>query len=46
MRNMRLFIGLLCFIFLFASAALAQFPVISADDVKVWMRGKAEGRAH
>jgi rhodanese-related sulfurtransferase len=40
MRNMRLFIGLLCFVFLFASTALAQFPVISADDVKVWMRGK------
>jgi len=40
MRNFRLFIGLLCFMLLFASTALAQFPVISADDLKVWMRGK------
>jgi len=40
MRNTRLFIGLLCFIPLFASTAMAQFPVISADEVKVWMRGK------
>jgi len=40
MRNIRLFIGLLCFITLFTSPALAQFPVISADDVNIWMRGK------
>jgi rhodanese-related sulfurtransferase len=40
MRNMRLFIGLLCFTALFTSPALAQFPVVSADDVNVWMRGK------
>ena len=40
MRNMGLLIGLLCFIPLFASTALAQFPVIGADDLKVWMRGK------
>ena len=40
MRNFRLFIGLLCFVLLFSSTALAQFPVISADDLKVWMRGK------
>jgi len=40
MRNMRLLIGLLCFIPLFASPAFAQFPVVSADEVSVWMRGK------
>jgi rhodanese-related sulfurtransferase len=40
MRNVRLFIGLLCFTALFATTALAQFPVISAEDVKTWMRGK------
>ena len=40
MRNMRLFIGLLCCLPLFATVAFAQFPVINADDVKVWMRGK------
>jgi rhodanese-related sulfurtransferase len=40
MRNMRLSIGLSCFIVLFASTAFAQFPVVSADDLKVWMRGK------
>jgi len=40
MRNTRLLIGILCFILLFASTVLAQFPVIGADDVSVWMRGK------
>jgi len=40
MRNMRLSIGLSCFIALFATTAFAQFPVVSADDLKVWMRGK------
>jgi rhodanese-related sulfurtransferase len=40
MRNVRLLIGLLCFILLFASTVLAQFPVVSTDDLKVWMRGK------
>lgn len=40
MRNKRLLMGLLCFIPLFAATASAQFPVIGADDLKVWMRGK------
>jgi len=40
MRNMRLFLGLFCFIALSATTAMAQYPVISADDVSQWMRGK------
>jgi rhodanese-related sulfurtransferase len=40
MRNVRLFIGLLCFAFLSASVAFAQYPVVNADEVTVWMRGK------
>jgi rhodanese-related sulfurtransferase len=40
MRNIRLFIGLFCFTSLFTSTAFAQYPVINADEVKVWMSGK------
>lgn len=40
MLNMRLFIGLFYFIPLLASTAFAQFPVVRADDVNAWMRGK------
>ncbi len=40
MRNIWLIMALFCFVVLFASPVMAQFPVISADDVSVWMRGK------
>ena len=40
MRNVRLFIGLFIFAALLTSTAFAQFPVVSADDVSQWMRGK------
>jgi rhodanese-related sulfurtransferase len=40
MRNARLFLALFGFLFLISSSAMAQYPIISAQDVKSWMAGK------
>lgn len=36
----RLFMVISGFIFLFASTAMAQFPVVTGDDVRTWTDGK------
>lgn len=40
MSRTRLFMFLFGFSFLAASTAVAQFPIISAEEVKSWMDGK------
>lgn len=40
MARSRFFLFLLCFLFLISSSAMAQFPIISAKDVKTRMTGK------
>jgi rhodanese-related sulfurtransferase len=42
MARSRLFLFLFGFLFLTSTAVMAQFPVISAKDVKTWMTGKRE----
>ena len=42
MTKPRLFIYLFGFIFLASSLAMAQFPVIGAEDVRTWVTGKSK----
>lgn len=40
MRKTRMFMLLLGFLLIFSSAAMAQYPIISGEEVKSWITGK------
>ena len=42
MAKPKFFMYLFGFIFLTSSIAMAQFPVISAEDVRTWVTGKSK----